>query len=39
MAKQGYFILSPEQYAIVSELGYDVVTIDGYHCVSNWYDI
>lgn len=39
MANQGYFIISPEQYAIVSALGYDVETIGGFYCVTNWYDI
>ena len=41
MAKQGWFILTDDQYNILNafELGYLINDVDGYHCVSDWYAI
>ncbi len=41
MAKQGWFILTDDQFNILNafELGYLVEEVDGYNCVSDWYAI
>ncbi len=40
MAKQGYYIISDDQYALLNALGgYTITDIDGYHCVTDWYSI
>lgn len=39
MASQYYYIISDEQAALVSALGYTVEDIDGFSCVTDWYSI
>ena len=41
MANQGYFIISDAQYSILQtwNMAGSVTDIDGYHCVSDWYEI